>query len=236
MIEDETLYAWLDGELSPDEARRVAAAVEADPALSARLEAQRRLRARLRAAFDPVADESVPGIYAVLPDTNVFGIGEARAARAQRRGFGPPQWAALAAALVAGLFGGHMLSQGAGVQTAVQDDHMAATAEVAAALDTQLASAGTVEAPIHVRLTFRDANGAICRSYDTATASGVACRESGAWTIRALFAHDGPPVGTYRMAGTANAATMTYLDAIMVGEPFDAEAERRARQSGWAQR
>ncbi len=238
MIDDETLYAWLDGELPADEARRVEAAVAVDPALAVKLESQRRLRAQLRAAFDPVAEVPAPGTSAMLADANVSSLGAARAARAQRRGFGPPQWAAVAAALVAGLFGGHMLSQVAGVPTVVQDSPMAATAEVAAVLDTQLASvgAGAASAPTHVRLTFRDANGAICRSFDTSTAWGVACRESDAWTIRALFAHDGPTGGTYRMAGTASAAAMTYVDAIMVGDPFDAEAERRARQSGWAQR
>lgn len=234
MIDDETLYAYLDGELPGEEARRVETALAADPALADRLDAQRRLRARLRDAFDPVADAPVPAGIAALPGNP--GVAAIGAERARRRGFGLPQWAAVAAALVAGLFGGHMLARAPGAPMAGRDGRMAATAEVAAALDTQLASAGAARAPVQVRLTFRDANGAICRSYDAAAASGVACREKDIWAIRALFPHDRPAGGAYRMAGTADAAAMAYVDAVIVGEPFDAEAERRALQSGWARR
>lgn len=237
MIDDETLYAYLDGELPPEEAQRIAAAVEADAALSARLEAQRRLRARLRTAFDPIANAPVPvGIAAVAGGANVAGIGAARAESAQRRGFGLPQWAAVAAALVAGLFGGHMLAQPPEAPAAMEGNYMVASAAIADALDTQLASAGASPRAVQVRLTFRNADGDVCRTFDTSTTSGVACRESDAWTIRALFAHDGPAGGTYRMAGTANAAAMAYVDAVIAGDPFDAEMERRARQSGWASR
>lgn len=236
MIDDETLYAYLDGELPAEEARRVAAEVAADPALSARLEAQRRLRARLGAAFDPVASAAVPAGIAALPGgSNVSGIGAARAASAQPQGFGLPQWAAMAAALVAGLFGGHMLTspQAPG---ALEGNRLVASAVIANALDTQLASAGAGQGAVQVHLTFRDAGGNICRSFDAPSVSGVACRENEAWAVRALFAHEAQADGAYRMAGSANAANMAYVDAIMVGEAFDAEAESRARQSGWAQR
>lgn len=48
-------------------------------ALSARLEAQRRLRARLGAAFDSIASAPVPAGIAALPGSaNVVGIGSAR--------------------------------------------------------------------------------------------------------------------------------------------------------------
>ncbi|MBB4633891.1 anti-sigma factor family protein [Sphingosinicella soli] len=235
MIDDETLYAYLDGELSAEEARRVAAEVAADPALSARLEAQRRLRARLSAAFDPVASAAVPAGIAALPgSSNVSGIGGARAASAQRQGFGLRRWAAVAAALVAGLFGGHMLTSPE-APMALQDNRLVASPAIANTLDTRLASAGS-QAPVQVHLTFRDAGGNICRSFNAPYVSGVACRENEAWAVRALFAREARADSTYRMAGTANAATMAYVEAIIVGDPFDAEAERRARQSGWAQR
>ena len=235
MIDDETLYAYLDGELPAEEARRVEAELTADPALSARLEAQRRLRARLSAAFDPIADAPVPaGIAALSGSSNVAGMGAARAASTQRQSFGLPQWAAVAAALVAGLFGGRLLTSSPEAPTWLRDNRMVASAMVKEALDTQLASAGPGQSPVQVRLTFRDASGAVCRSFDAPSASGVACRENEDWAIRALFAPEGSADGAYRMAGTANAATMTYVEAIIRGEPFDAAAERRARQSGWA--
>ena len=233
MIDDETLYAWLDGELPADGARRVEAAIADDPVLAARLAAQRSLRTRLRGAFDPIADAPVPpGIAVPLANADVAAIGAARAARRQPPRFGLPQWAAVAAALVAGLFGGHVLTQ---APTSMRHRAMAPTAEVRAALDTQLASAGTGEGPVQVRLTFRDANDDVCRSFDAPSVSGIACRERDRWGVRALFAHDAQAGGTYRMAG-ANRAAMAYVDAIIAGDPFDADAERRAMQSGWARR
>lgn len=141
----------------------------------------------------------------------------------------------IAAALVAGLLGGYALRE-TPVPIAEQNGRMVATGAIAGALDTQLASTGAGEDSVRVRLTFRDANGDVCRSFDALSVSGVACREGGGWSIRALFAHDGPPDGTYRMAGTASPAAVAYVDTVIVGEAFDAEAEKRVMQSGWAPR
>ena len=43
-VTDEELMALADGELSGDDAERVSAAIAADPALAARIEAERRLQ------------------------------------------------------------------------------------------------------------------------------------------------------------------------------------------------
>src|SRR5712691_3226985 len=52
-VSPETLIAFIDGELSPEEARRVAAEVANDPALAAHTEKHRALKARLQAASVP---------------------------------------------------------------------------------------------------------------------------------------------------------------------------------------
>jgi anti-sigma factor RsiW len=59
-VTPEELMALADGELSGEEAARVEAAIAADPVLARRLEAERGLRAALRARLDPVAQEPVP--------------------------------------------------------------------------------------------------------------------------------------------------------------------------------
>ncbi|MFK4874007.1 anti-sigma factor family protein [Novosphingobium sp. ZW T3_23] len=59
-VTPEELMALADGELPPEEAARVAAAVAADPALARRLEAERALRSALRGHLEPVAQEPVP--------------------------------------------------------------------------------------------------------------------------------------------------------------------------------
>lgn len=65
-IAEHELQAYVDGELAPDEIARVEAAIAANPALAAQVERERRLRAQLRAAFDPVLDEPVPARFAAL--------------------------------------------------------------------------------------------------------------------------------------------------------------------------
>ncbi|MCJ2182369.1 hypothetical protein MTR62_06585 [Novosphingobium sp. 1949] len=56
----EELRAYADGELSGEAADRIEEAVAHDPELAAQLQAEQRLRARLQAHFDPVAEEAVP--------------------------------------------------------------------------------------------------------------------------------------------------------------------------------
>lgn len=59
-VTTDQLTAYIDGELSGDEADRVAVAIAADPALSARFDAETQLRSTLRGHFDPIAAEPVP--------------------------------------------------------------------------------------------------------------------------------------------------------------------------------
>ena len=44
MVTDETFFAWLDGELDGEEAKRVVAEVDADPALAEKAEQHRALQ------------------------------------------------------------------------------------------------------------------------------------------------------------------------------------------------
>lgn len=233
IIDDETLYAWLDGELPEAEAKRVAALIAANPALGEKLEAQRQLQAQLRAAFGPIATAPMPaGISAVArEDARVAGLASARMKRVVPSS-GLPRWAGVAAALVAGFMGGYMFTGG---DTAPQHG-LAVNSQVLAALDTQLASAsheGGSDQQVQVRLTFRDVGGNLCRSFETPSTAGVACREEGSWAVRALVAYQPQTQADYRMASSGNAAIMAYIDTQISGDPLDAVAERRAMQSDW---
>lgn len=68
-ISEDQLAAYADGELPLGEAERIATAIAADPALSARLDAEIRLRATLRGILDPVAEEPVPESLTLLVAT-----------------------------------------------------------------------------------------------------------------------------------------------------------------------
>ena len=225
---DEKFFAWLDGELSTDEAAAVAAHVAADPHLTAKAEQHRAFAARLKAAFDPVTTEAT----AAPPISTVIDFS---AARQRRRGWLPAraQWAALAATLVLGMLTTSLFFERG---TTLQGDQpVMAGGSLGAALDTQLASAPAAGSPIRIGLTFRAKQGAMCRSFTQPGSSGLACRENGGWRVRRVFATDGAPdVGSdYRMAAGSDPRLSALIDETIVGDPLDASAEAEAHARRW---
>ncbi len=105
-IREEELHAFIDGELPSDRAGMVAAAVEADPILAARVAAFAADKAALAAAYRPIGRQPVPASWIALI--------ERAAAAPTRRRKGPPwvRWAVgLAACLVLALGGVALLEQ-----------------------------------------------------------------------------------------------------------------------------
>lgn len=235
---DEQLMAWLDGEMPPGEAAQIAAALATDPDLETRLAAQRALKQRLDAHFGPVAEEPVPDRLRALlenadEDADVVDLATARRARAERaaRNWGLPQLGAIAASLAIGLLAGQAFL---GQPGSAPDEPMvlAANGPVTAALDTQLASAQTADAPVRIGLSFRDSTGAYCRTFDAAEISGLACKRGGAWRMAIAVAADRAAT-EYRQAGPASPLVLEHAQSIMTGNPLDAGAERRASEAGW---
>lgn len=236
MIEEEKFFAWLDGELSAEEAARVESEVAADPVLSRKAEEHRALTAGLRGAFASVATAPVPERIAAAVNQsadNVVDLGAAREAREGRRT--TPLWgqmAALAATLAVGIFTGSMLSPGRPGPIQTEGGRFVAGGELEDALYAQLASASAERGP-RVGITFRDKSGAICRTFDDDGASGLACREGGDWRIRGVFQGGQGPAADYRMAAGADPRLMDMVDESIAGDPFDASQEKAARDRGW---
>lgn len=67
-IDEATLHAFLDGELSPERAAEVEAALATQADLAARVEAWRSQKALLKAALDPILAEPTPGRLAAVLD------------------------------------------------------------------------------------------------------------------------------------------------------------------------
>lgn len=220
-ITDEMLMAYVDGELPEAQRMAVDSAIAADPALFERLEAHRRLRARVFGAFAGVIDEPVPERLArAVSSPNVVGL-------ARRRSL--PPWAAMAATLVVGVMAG--LAVPRGPQVTLGPD-MTARGELAGALDKQLASAPT-DSAIRVGLTFRSAD-SYCRTFTQPAMAGLACRERDGWKVRMAVTRDARPASDYRMAGADTPPeVLEAAEAMMVGEPLDANAEAAAREAGW---
>jgi hypothetical protein len=230
MTDDEKLFAWLDGELEPTEAAEMDAKVAADPELSRLAEQHRALGAQLRGAFDPVAEAPVPErLQAALHrPAKVIDFAAAKRARSMPS---LPQWAAIAATLVIGVFLGTMVPQRGGSPVAVQGGKLYAAAALNRALDTELASAPS--GAVRIGLTYRDHSGEICRSFTGAAGSGLACRNGDRWQLKGLFAAPEGQTSDYRMASGMNPNLAALVDSTMASEPFDAAAEKAARDKRW---
>ncbi len=234
MVSDETFFAWLDGELSGDEAAKVEAEVAANPKLSRLAEEHRSLRSQLRGAFDPVANQPIPAslLNAVrAPEPQIIDFASAKRAREGRRWPSLPQWAAMAATLALGIFTGTMIPQRSTAPVEVQGGKLYAAAALGQALDTQLASAPARD--VRIGITFRDQSGAICRSFTETGASGLACREDGRWQLRGWFAAPEGQSGQYRMAAGMDPNLASLVDSTIAGEPFDVRLEKAAKANGW---
>lgn len=254
-IDEHELRAWVDGELAPADAARVAAAVAADPELSRRAERERHLRTRLRAAFDPVLDEPAPphllsmlqagdGARVDAPTGPSRGSQDStgRVVPLHRdRGRGAPRrWSvpvyALAASLMV-LAVSLWLRPGSG-PVRLDDSALVAHGELADALDTALAATPDADGRFAVGVTFRAADGHVCRSFvrrERPALAGLACREGARWTLPVLARPDAPDAGG-ELRQAANAMppeVQAAIDARLEGDTFDAAQERAARAAGW---
>lgn len=228
MTDQEEFFAWLDGELDDKAAARVEARVAADPALAKKARAHRALARQLRGAFDPVMAAAVPDRIGAAP-VDFAAARERRAARPISR---TTQWAAIAATLAVGIVTGTMVSPGSSGPVTRENGALVASASLEEALYTRLASAPAGDG-VRIGLTFRDQAGSLCRSFADEGTSGLACRADGDWKIRGLFQQDGGAPGEYRMAAGDDPRLATLIDESIAGEPFDAAAERKAKEAGW---
>lgn len=241
---DTQLAAFMDGSLA-DEAQieAIEAAINADPALAERAEALAAgdaLAPLLREAFAPVLDAPVPErlIAAAAPrGADVIDLAAARAAKSPplpipandsgRSGWRWPQFGAMAASLALGvLIGGPLLTGGPDAPQA--DGLVLASADITEMLDTapsgqriDLAAMGEGE----VVLTFRNADGQLCRQFmlegEGGTSDALACA-GGAdkrWQVEA-YGRRAAPVGEMKLAGgDAAPAVVAAVDAMIGSDP-----------------
>lgn len=216
MERDERVAAYVDGELAVADAAAFEVEMTADTSLADAVARQRRLRQRLTTTYGPVLDEPVPLRLAVAAEA---------ANDPPRHRWGLPQWSAVAASLVVGVLGGRAAIP--------ENDPLALRGELARTLDKGLTvDAGTVQ----VGLTFRKADGRYCRTFfsEQDRLAGLACRSEAGWSAHTLTAWRPVSGPTYRTAGAETPpAILAAVDALIVGEPLDATAERLARSRGW---
>ena len=235
MTNEETLFAYIDGELEGEERARIEAEIAADPALQKMVAEHRALAGELQRAFSTVLDAPVPRALSMtgVSDAPVVSLAEERSRRDRRQSsWGMSHWAAMAATLVAGLIGGAVFNGGGTGPVKERDGQLVASSWLEDALDTQLASTQSASDPVRIGLTFRKTDGAICRSFAVETAEGVACREGKQWQLTGLLHRERTQTGDYRLATSLGSAEL--IDGLIAGEALDGEQERAARAAGWS--
>ncbi|MFK2931871.1 hypothetical protein [Dyella agri] len=244
-IDDDTLQAYVDGALTAADAARIDAALAQDDALARRVRQMQTLNAQLRAAFDPVLDEPVPARLSALlepqaaPTAPLTVLEGGRDSHASRRRT-PRRWlmpgAALAASvalLAAGLWWWHA----GDALVRMHDGEPYAAGVLGRALDQSLASEPDAHAPVAIGLSFRAADGRICRTFTVRTPparAGLACRAATGWALPVLSPSAPETGGELRQAASSlPPAVQAAVDARLQGNVFDAQQERAARAAGW---
>ena len=248
-IDDDTLQAYVDGELDAAGTARIDAVLAHDDALARRVRQARAVRAQLRAAFDPVLDEPVPERLSALlqppsPQAAIpaaprvspvggHGTGMARR-RATRRWFVPG--AALAASVALLAVAVWWWRSGDDL-VRMQGGQSFAAGALNRALDQSLASEPDARAPVAIGLSFRSNDGRICRTFVLRPAparAGLACHGDAGWALSVLSAAAPPEGGELRQAASAlPPAVQAAVDARLRGDVFNAQQERAARAAGW---
>lgn len=241
-ITDDTLMAYVDGELDESTRAEVQRAIAADAALAERVRRQTALRQRLQGAFAPVLAEPMPerllrAAQAPAAAVKVASLAQAREARATRSAWFSDwkAWGGIAASVLAGvLIGRQMSGDGADSPLAMQSGQLVARGVIGQALSTQLASAPNAGAGVQVQLSFVDKSGAYCRTFTTAGLAGLACHGGQGWAVQSLAqVEPGAGAGLRQAATALPPSILGEVDSRIQGVALDAEGERAALQRGW---
>lgn len=245
-IPQEMITAYVDGEIDPEARIAVERAIATDPDVARRVAQQRSLRDALRAAYDPVLEETVPdrllaaarSAPAPAP-SNVVPLRGSRSPPARR--WSAREWTAMAASLIVGaLVSALALRSYEAAPLATHGGRLVARGALASALSNQLASRQSPGAPVAIGITFLSKSGGYCRTFALRAPSalaGLACRERGAWQIEVLARGEPEAAGAGPYRPAASSIPQPVLDgasAEMAGEPLDARAEAAARAKGWS--
>jgi hypothetical protein len=157
---------------------------------------------------------------------------EKKEARRRLPGWG--SWGAIAASLAVGVLAGQLAwPKGSGIVES-REGVLVARADLAKALDVQLASAQQGQGEIRIGVSFRDGAGAYCRTFEAQSLSGIGCRTTDGWRLPVTHsAGESATNGGYRQAGSGDPLILQAATTMMRGAPLDADLERKARDKGW---
>jgi len=247
-LDDETLMAYADGELDAARRAEIAAALAADPALAARVEKHRAMRASVSSAFAPVLADPVPERLRAAAMGSAAPVAAAERARGNvvrfpSRGSRAPatpwrarEWLAMAASVLLGVaISWRAFSPTSPETITASNGALVARGELAAALEGQLASNQANDAAVKIGLTFKARDGSYCRTFALAAGgtSGLACRANGEWQIPVTASADAAGGDIRQAAGSIPPAVLQAIEARIAGDVLTAPDEGKARDAGW---
>lgn len=239
-ISRQTLDAFIDGELTPEEMTRFAAILAERAELKAYVDAQITLRNRLSDSFAPLMAEPIPDRlqHALRASTPSW---RARIGEYLSLNVAVPAAASLAFGLIIGIAIERSAQTSLPFVRSSSSGELLAQGELAGALSEQLASSDQRGQRVRIGISFRNRNGLDCRTFEwlgtTTASSGVACHTRGDWAVAALAATMRPANdrSPYQMAGAAMPdAIRNTVNDMIAGAPYDAAAERAARAARWS--
>jgi hypothetical protein len=248
-IDSSVLMSFADGELAPEDAAHVEAALAADPSLRDEVESYRRTRRILDQTLGPVANVPPPQhLIDLIKHTTPPAPGATRkivsfAAHAKAR----PVWIdALAACMLLGA------GVGAGL---ILTPRQASSADlaVAVALDGTLTGASVVAVALEKQpsATILRQNGVNvkpvqtffvgerpCREFEVSTegtgAVGIACRTPDGWRLETILTADVSADSGYQIASGPNDALIDdVLDRLSATTGLEREPEACLLERGW---
>jgi hypothetical protein len=242
-FDEETLAAYVDGELDSETIAAIESAMQSDSDLAARIEQHRKFRSLVSGAFDDVLEEAIPDrllqTARTAPAGNVVSLDSARATTSKRT-WSWREWGAMAASLLVGVLIARGIGQRGEQSLVAQDGRLVASGALATALNEQPSGERIEGASVQIGFSYRAKSGEYCRTFNASgedAIAGIACRAHDGWAMQALVrdkAINGS--GNYRMAGTAVPPLILQIaqDSIE-GEALDRQTEDALRARGWTQ-
>jgi hypothetical protein len=249
--DEETLMAYADGELEAAQRAEIAAAIERDPALAARVEKMRAVRAKVAGAFATVLRQPVPerlrqaangGAASVSTPVTAPSRGNvvqfpSRGTPAPRAPWRAREWLAMAASLMLGIVVTWQVLQKPDDPDFITASNGALVARgaLAKALDEQLASRQDRAGAVVIGLSFEARGKSYCRTFTlrASATAGLACREGTEWQIPVTTAVEIPTGEMQQVATPIPPAVMQAIETRIAGDTLDVQGEEEARAKGW---